>query len=119
MADDDGTDYARLLGPDRMEICHPRSGTETHSRRDRIFRCLDAEVSCLHVLVARQLAAAALYGDLATLEHVCALHEGQGARHVLLNQQDRGTHRMNLLDLLKRRVGDHWSKPKRRLIKHQ
>jgi hypothetical protein len=29
MADDDGTDYATLLGPDRMEICHLRGAPET------------------------------------------------------------------------------------------
>jgi hypothetical protein len=29
LADDDGTDYATLLGPDRIEICHLRSETET------------------------------------------------------------------------------------------
>jgi hypothetical protein len=29
MADDDGTDYATLLGPDKIEICHLRSDTET------------------------------------------------------------------------------------------
>jgi hypothetical protein len=31
MADDDGTDYATLLGPDRMEICHLRGGPETRA----------------------------------------------------------------------------------------
>jgi hypothetical protein len=29
MADDDGTDYATLLGPDKIEICHLLSGAET------------------------------------------------------------------------------------------
>jgi hypothetical protein len=29
LADDDGTDYATLLGPDKIEICHQRSDTET------------------------------------------------------------------------------------------
>jgi hypothetical protein len=36
LADDDGTDYATLLGPDRMEICHLRTGTET-----RIASCAE------------------------------------------------------------------------------
>ena len=29
MADDDGTDYATLVGPDHMEICHLRGAPET------------------------------------------------------------------------------------------
>jgi hypothetical protein len=29
MADDDGTDYATLLGPNRLEVCHLRGGPET------------------------------------------------------------------------------------------
>jgi hypothetical protein len=29
LADDDGTDYATLLGPDKIEICHLRSAMET------------------------------------------------------------------------------------------
>jgi hypothetical protein len=36
IADDDGTNYATLLGPDRMEICHLRSGTKT-----RIASCAE------------------------------------------------------------------------------
>jgi hypothetical protein len=31
IADDDGTDYATLLGPDKIEICHLRSATETRN----------------------------------------------------------------------------------------
>jgi hypothetical protein len=40
LADDDGTDYATLIGPDRMEICHLRSGSET-----RIAACANSAAS--------------------------------------------------------------------------
>jgi hypothetical protein len=29
MADDDGTDFATLLAPDRMELCHLHGSSET------------------------------------------------------------------------------------------
>jgi hypothetical protein len=31
LADDDGTDYATLLGPDKIEICHLRATAETRN----------------------------------------------------------------------------------------
>ena len=36
LADDDGTDYATLIGPNRMEICHLQGGPDT-----RIAACTE------------------------------------------------------------------------------
>src|SRR5438105_3741941 len=59
---------------------------------ERRWCASDAEVGRLHLLVVCQLGAGALHHDPAALQHVGALHQGQRAAHVLLDQEDGHAH---------------------------
>ena len=60
-----------------------------------------------------------VHDDVAALQHVGALHQRQRAADILLDQQDRGAHFVDLADLLEGDVGHDGREPQRRFVQHQ
>ena len=67
-----------------------------------------------------ELAGAAIVGEGLGWVRVAwlALHQRQRTADILFDQQDRGAHRVDFLNLFEGRIGHHRRQPERRFVEH-
>src|SRR6516165_8473907 len=86
---------------------------------DDLRRWLSPQIRRLDLLVVGELVAVAVHDDVAAFQHIGALYQRQSAADVLLDEQDRGAHLVDLADLLEGDIGHDGRQSERGLVQHQ